>query len=200
MSNRNTEKLLKEHNDYVEKINSDLERLAKEVPESKILDRYRNEFQPITSKNPNYRQLQKQTKIARDFYESGITSPEAQRRSVAGAIDTLKKDYGIDYVNRRNFKSFFNFLDDARQRHLVGRYSSGYIIEKIKEAKDKGLTKAEIQANIQYWQEKYIKYDEDGKEIEPDKFVPIKVITGKRLENYREKVKERIKREAKGDY
>lgn len=191
---------VKEHNFYVEEINKNLRQLAKEMPESRMLRRYKGEFEPITSENPNNRTLNKALKYARDVYNSGVISVESEKRSVAGAIDTLRRDFGIDYVNRRNFRSFFNFLDDARARGLGAIYSSDQIITAIREAKQKGLNKSQIQANIKYWAEKYVKYDENGKIIEPDEYTEIKVITGKRLENYRAKIRRRARKEAKGDY
>lgn len=191
---------IKEHNFYVEEINKNLRRIAKEMPDSKLLARYKGEFEPITTDNPNNRTLNRALKYARDIYKSGVVSVESEKRSVAGAIDTLRRDYGIDYVNRRNFRSFFNFLDDARARGLGSLYSSDQIITAIREAKEKGLSKAEIQANIKYWAEKYVKYDEEGKIIEPDEYTEIKVITGKRLANYRAKIRKRARKEARGDY
>lgn len=188
-----------EYNYYAKMINKNLSKLAKEMPESRALERYRGEFEPITSDSPNKRMVSKLAKQARDIYKSGVTSLSSERRSVALAIDTLKKS-GINYVNKRNFKSFFNFLDDARARGLGALYSSTQMIEAFKEAKKKKLTKKQILANIDYWANKYIKYDEEGLIEEPDMVKPIKVITGKRLNNYMEKMKARIKKEAKGDY
>ena len=188
-----------EYNYYAKMINKNLSKLAKEMPDSRALERYRGEFEPITSDNPNKRMVSKLAKQARDIYKSGVTSLASERRSVALAIDTLKRN-GIDYVNKKNFKSFFNFLDDARARGLGALYSSTQLIEAFKEAKKKKLTKKQILANIDYWSNKYIKYDEDGLIEEPDAVKPIKVITGKRLNNYIEKMKARIKKEAKGDY
>ena len=190
---------LTEYNYYAKMINKNLSKLAKEMPESRALERYRGEFEPITSDNPNKRMVSKLAKQARDVYKSGVTSLSSERRSVALAIDTLKKQ-GINYVNKRNFKSFFNFLDDARARGLGALYSSTQMIEAFKEAKKKKLTKTQILANIDYWANKYIKYDEDGLIEEPDVVKPIRVITGKRLNKYMEKMKARIKKEAKGDY
>lgn len=188
-----------EHNYYVKMINRNLEKLAKTLPESKAIKRYYGEFQEITTDNPNYRQLLKQLKEVRDIYKSGVTSVSSQKRTMNLAIKTLKEQ-GLDYINKKNFGSFMNFLDDARARGLGAIYSSTQLIEAFKQAKNKGLTKAQILANIQYWAEKYVKYDEEGKIIEPDQYRPIKTITGKRLANYRAKAKARARAEAKGDY
>lgn len=188
-----------EYNYYAKMINKNLSKLAKEMPDSRALERYRGEFEEVTSANPNKRVLAKLLKRARDVYKSGVTSLDTQKRSVALAIDTLKAN-GIDYVNTKNFKYFFNFLDDARARGLGAIYSSDQIIEAIKEAKDKGLSKKDIQANIEYWASKSIKYDKEGKIIEPNSYNPLKAITGKRLENYKAKAKERAKRERTRGY
>lgn len=188
-----------EHNYYVKMLNRNLARLEQKMPESRALERYRGEFVEITSKNPNKRKVAEALKKVRDIYKSGVTSLSSERRSVALSIDTLKRN-GINYVNKKNFKSFFNFLDDARARGLGALYSSTQLIEAFKEAKKKKLTKTQILANIDYWANKYIKYDEDGLIEEPDMVKPIKVITGKRLNKYMEKMKARIKKEAKGDY
>ena len=186
---------LSEYNYYTKMINKNLSKLAKEYPESRALERYRGEFEL----NPEPQELKSMLKKARQVYKSGATSVSSERRSVALAIAKLK-DNGIDYVNKRNFKSFFNFLDDARARGLASLYNSTQIIEALKKAKDKGLSKADIRANIDYWANKYIKYDEDGKIIEPLEYKPISVVSGKRLENYKAKAKQRAKREAKRGY
>lgn len=188
-----------EYNYYAKMINKNLSKLAKELPESRALERYRGEFEPVTTDNPNKKLLNKLLKRARDVYKSGVTSLTNERRTMALAIDTLKAN-GIDFVNKRNFKSFFNFLDDARARGLGALYSSTQLIEAFKQAKDKGLSKKDIQANIDYWASKELRYDSEGKLIEPSSYQPIKVISGKRLENYKAKAKERAKREAKRGY
>lgn len=190
---------VKEFNQMAKLINKNLSKLAKEMPESRALERYRGEFQPITSKNPNKQVVNKLYKSAKNVLKMGVTDIDSERRSVALAIDTLKRS-GIDYVNKRNFKSFFNFLDDARARGLGALYSSTQLIEAFKEAKDKGLSKKEIMANIDYWSSKNIKYDDEGMIIEPDEYKPLKVIKGTRLDRYMNKIKDRIKKEAKGDY
>ena len=190
---------VKEFNQMAKLINKNLSKLAKEMPESRALERYRGEFQPITSKNPNKQVVNKLYKSAKNVLKMGVTDIDSERRSVALAIDTLKRS-GIDYVNKRNFKSFFNFLDDTRARGLGALYSSTQLIEAFKEAKDKGLSKKEIMANIDYWSNKNIKYDDEGMIIEPDEYKPLKVISGNRLNRYMDKIKDRIKKEAKGDY
>ena len=186
---------LSEYNYYAKMINKNLSKLAKELPESRALERYKGEFEL----DPDPQALKSMLKKAKQVYKSGATSVTKERRTMALAIDTLKEQ-GIDFVNRRNFKSFFTFLDDARARGLGALYSSTQLIEAIKQAKDKGLSKADIKANIDYWASKQLKYDNEGKLIEPLSFQPLKVVSGKRLENYKAKAKQRAKREAKRGY
>ena len=188
-----------EYNYYAKMINKNLTKLAKEIPDSRALERYRGEFQPITSDNPNKRVLAKLLKRARDVYKSGATSIKAERRTKALAIDTLKSR-GIDYVNNKNFNSFYKFLDYARACGLGSLYSSTQLIEAIKQAKDKGLSKSDIQANIDYWASEELKYDKEGMLIEPDEYKALKVVSGKRLDNYKAKAVKRAKREAKRGY
>ena len=199
MAKRKFKSKVTEYNYYAKLINRNLKKLSKEFPESRALERYRGEFEPITTPNANKRVVSKLLKKAKDLWSSGATSVKSEKRAVALAIDTLKSR-GIDYVNKRNFKYFYRFLDDARARGLGSLYSSTQLIEAIKEAKDKGLSKADIKANIEYWARKELKYDKEGRLIEPNSYQSLKVISGKRLENYKAKAKDRAKREAKRGY
>ena len=64
------------------------------------------------------------------------------------------------------------FLDDARAKGLGALYSSTQLIEAIQEAKQKGLTKAQIKKNIERWA-KNVDRDKEGKIVE--------VVTPKKL-------------------
>ncbi len=81
------------------------------------------------------------------------------------ALDTLHRE-GYDYINRRNFNSFMRFLDDARAKGLGALYSSTQLIDKIKEMKDRRLTKTQILKNIDRWSRQNVKRDKEGKVIE----------------------------------
>lgn len=158
------EKVMNEYNDYVRRINENMDQIEKDQPDSIALERYRGYFREIKDKNLDYRTMQRMRKQAREVYESGQTSLDAVERSKELALKTLHEE-GYDYINRKNFNSFMRFLDDARAKGLGSLYSSTQLIEKIREAKEKGLTKAEIKANIERWS-KQIPRDDDGKEIE----------------------------------
>lgn len=160
----------KAYNKMVTDINRQIRKLEKADPESVSLERYRNYFQKVTTRNPNYRTIQKLYSTAKRVLSSGELSVEAQARSKANALKTLHEE-GMTYINSRNFNSYMRFLDDARARGMSALYSSTQIIEAIHEAKQQGLTKDQILANIDRWS-KQVKRDREGKiieQIEPKK-------------------------------
>lgn len=164
MARRSVSKLLEKYEAYRQKIEANLEEIRAHDPDSVILEKWNDYYQPITSDNPNYQAVNKAYKSIKKLYESGATSLDKSERSIANAIDTLQRK-GYD-INRRNFNSFMRFLDDARSRGLGSLYSSTQIIDLIKEAKSKKLTNAQIKANIEKWARQTVKYDQEGKVVE----------------------------------
>lgn len=188
------------YNYYAKLLNKQLEKLSKEAPESRALERYKGEFEELAKDTKPSNTTKTLSNYARKLYKSGALSLNSERRSKALAINKINDLIGEDVLTSKNFNAFFKFVDDARARGLGSLYTSTQLVEAIKQAKNKGLTADQIRTNIQYWEDKYIKYDKDGKMIEPYSYKPLKVISGKRLENYRQKAKDRVKREAKRGY
>lgn len=164
ISQQTKEGVRQEFNQYVEEINQQIAELEREMPDSIAIDRWKGYFYPIDDPNLDYNTMRRLRSQARSVLESGQLSVESVKRSVANAIETLHRE-GYDYINRRNFNSFMRFLDDARARGLGALYSSTQLIEKIHEAKKRGLTKREIKKNIARWADQ-IKRDKEGKVIE----------------------------------
>lgn len=153
-------------NDLVDKIERQLDVIEQSDPESIIRERWEGYFQKYDgSEKINEAAFNKMYKKAKDLYESGALSPDAVDRSIGGAISTIRNQFGID-IDRRNFNSFMRFLDDARARGLAKVYDSEQLLSAISEAKKKGLTKAQISANIERWAERAVKLDAEGKQIE----------------------------------
>ena len=166
MSKYASKRRIKNFNDLVDKIERQLDVIEESDPESVVGDRWRGYFQKYRGDEQiNEAAFNKMYKQARDLYESGALSPENVERSIGGAISTIRNKFGID-IDRRNFNSFMRFLDDARARGLAKVYDSEQILNAIAEAKKKGLTKAQIQANIDRWAKKAVKLDAEGKQIE----------------------------------
>lgn len=157
--------IIEEFNRNVREINRNLEELEKASPDSVALERYKGMFEEIDDPNYNYNALRRLNKSAKELLRSGVTSVEGQERSIGLALDTLHKE-GYDYINRRNFNSFMRFLDDARAKGLGALYSSTQLIEKIKEMKQRKLSKTQILKNIDRWAKANVKRDREGKIIE----------------------------------
>lgn len=164
-SRQTKENLLRDFNRNVRQINQNLEELERKTPDSIALERYKGEFYEINDPDYNYNALRRMNKRAKEILKSGVTSVEGQERSMSLALDTLHRE-GYDYINRRNFNSFMRFLDDARAKGLGALYSSEQLIEKIKEMKDRRLTKGQILKNIDRWSKQNVKRDREGKVIE----------------------------------
>lgn len=164
-SRQTKENLLRDFNRNVRQINQNLEELERKTPDSIALERYKGEFYEINDPDYNYNALRRMNKRAKEILKSGVTSVEGQERSMSLALDTLHRE-GYDYINRRNFNSFMRFLDDARAKGLGALYSSEQIIEKIKEMKDRRLTKGQILKNIDRWSRQNVKRDREGKVVE----------------------------------
>lgn len=174
MARKNSEQIKVEYNQAVKEINKAIRKLSKHDPDSVTLDRYRGYFKPVTSKRPDYEEVRKMYKQAKELLESGSLSIEGHERSIANAIETLHRD-GYEFINRRNFNSFMRFLDDARARGLGSLYSSEQILEAVHRAKQKGLTESEIRKNIDRWSDQ-ISMDNEGRVIEVKKPKQLRVL------------------------
>ena len=167
MTRKATRQQIERYNDMVDRINYALQSLEQSDPDAVSLERWRGYF---VKEDPNAtldsRTLTAMARQAKRLLESGQLSIEAQERSVASTIETLKNDLDLDFINRRNFNSFMRFLDDARARGLGTIYDSEQLLNAIHEAKQKGLTKAQIRANMDRWAKKAVKLDKNGKQIE----------------------------------
>ena len=157
-------RLRDEYNKMVDLINKQLKRLEKADPDAVSIGRYRNYFQKVTSNRPNYRTMQKMYSSAKRLLDSGELSLVSSERSKASGIQTFHR-MGHTWVNKRNYNALIAFLDDARSRGLGSLYSSEQLAAAYYEINNKGLSKSDIQKNIDKWS-KQIKRDGEGKTIE----------------------------------
>lgn len=151
-------------NEYVDILEKQLDRIEEIDPDSVAIEKYRGVYYKLEGP-VSYNALRPVMKSIRQLVKSGQLSLDNYKRSKASAIDTLHRD-GLDFINGRNFNSYVRFLDDARQRHLASVYSSEQIIKAVHEARMRGLTKAQIRANMDRWAKQAVKYDKQGKQIE----------------------------------
>ena len=187
-----SERAVKEFNEYVRKINQDLSELQHYDPDAVSLERWTGEFSELDPKQKwNANTVRKMKSAAKRLYESGQLSWDAEQRSKATAIQTLREDYGYDFIDGRNFSAFMHFLDDARARGLASIYSSEQMIEAYQEMREKGLSKKQIIENINRWANKAIKYDKEGKLIEREETPPLKVVRTRKEYGLKSAIKER---------
>ena len=148
----------------VDMINEQLKQLEKADPDAVSIGRYRNYFQHVSTDRPNYRTISKLHASAKKLLQSGELSLISNERAKASGIETFHR-MGHTWVNKRNYNALIAFLDDARARGLGSLYSSDQLVTAYHEAKEKGLSKSDIQKNINKWSEQ-VKHDSDGKTIE----------------------------------
>jgi len=186
---------VEDYNEYVRKINQDLSELRHYDPDAKSLERWTGEFYELDpNKKWNAATLRGMMKNAKKVYESGQLSWDAEQRSKATAIQTLREEYGYDFIDGRNFSAFMHFLDDARARGLASIYSSEQMIEAYQEMREKGLSRKQIIENIDRWANKAIRYDKEGKLIEREETPPLKVVRTRKEYGLKDAIKERHSR------
>lgn len=190
-----SEKSVEEYNEYVRKINQDLSELQHYDPDAKSLERWQGEFSELDPKQKwNANTVRKMKSQAKRLYESGQLSWDAEQRSKATAIQTLREEYGYDFIDGRNFSAFMHFLDDARARGLASIYSSEQMIEAYQEMRQKGLSRKQVLENINRWANKAIRYDKEGKLIEREETPPLKVVRTRKEYGLKSEIKERHSR------
>ena len=190
-----SEKSVSEYNEYVRKINQDLSELQHYDPDAVSLERWVGEFSELDpTKKWNANAVRKMKAQAKSLYESGQLSLDVEQRSKATAIQTLREEYGYDFINGRNFSAFMHFLDDARARGLASIYSSEQMIEAYQQMREKGLSRKQIIENINRWANKAIRYDKEGKLIERENTPPLKVVRTRKEYGLKDAIKERHSR------
>lgn len=154
----------KRYGDIANKVRRNLRYLEKHNPSSVALERYGlSEFPTATTlKNEGYdmRSLQRLTNYAKKALEQ--TQPSNVKRAERLAIETINKDYGVKFINGRNINAFFRFMDDLRARGVATAKSSKVWAETYEKIRKKGLTKSEIELNMEYWLQEFEKLSSEG--------------------------------------
>lgn len=182
---------INKYNSLVKKLRSKLNAIEEYDPDSVVMERYRSAHRTL-AEGVRYldRTVTKAINKISELLDSDRLSLDTYKRSKALGIEKLQKA-GLDYINERNFNSFMRFLNDAQARGLGTVFSSDTIVDKIKEAKNMGLTKAQINENIRRWEKQYIKRDKEGKIIEVVNPPEMKVVKVRKLHPDRRKKKKR---------
>lgn len=162
----------KRYGDIANKVRRNLRYLEKHNPSSVALERYGlSEFPTATTlKKEGYdmRSLQRLTNYAKKALEQ--TQPSNVKRAERLAIETINKDYGVKFINGRNINAFFRFMDDLRARGVATAKSSKVWAETYEKIRKQGLTKSEIELNMEYWLQEFEKLSSEGQaeDFSPD--------------------------------
>lgn len=162
----------KRYGDIANKVRRNLRYLEKHNPSSVALERYGlSEFPTATTlKKEGYdmRSLQMLTNYAKKALEQ--TQPSNVKRAERLAIETINKDYGVKFINGRNINAFFRFMDDLRARGVATAKSSKVWAETYEKIRKQGLTKSEIELNMEYWLQEFEKLSSEGQaeDFSPD--------------------------------
>lgn len=154
----------KRYGDIANKVRRNIRYLEKHNPSSVALERYGlSEFPTATTlKKEGYdmRSLQRLTNYAKKALEQ--TQPSNVKRAERLAIETIQKDYGVKFINGRNINAFFRFMDDLRARGVATAKSSKVWAETYEKIRKQGLTKSEIELNMDYWLQEFEKLSAEG--------------------------------------
>lgn len=138
------------------RLRSQIRKLEKRYPESVALEQGRREDWgglKTLPKDYSLKDLKRLTKYAEKTLKSGLYSLQRHRRAYANAQLSLEQDYGLK-IDQKDVGAYFRFLDDLRARGLASiLYNrSGKL---FREAKKKGLSRSDLQANIDRWSNEY---------------------------------------------
>ena len=165
MKRSKTSTLWKQYSQISQKVRKNIRYLEKHNPSSVALERYGlSEFPTMTQlKREGYdtRSLKRLTGYAKKALEQ--TQPSTIKRAERLAIETINKDYGVKFINGRNINAFFRFMDDLRDRGVATAKSSKVWAETYEKIRKQGLTKNEIELNMDYWLQEFEKLSSEGK-------------------------------------
>lgn len=120
---------------------------------AEVVQRNAGNFQTLTSLGDiNRTQLAQEIAATRKFLASGSSRVTEYAQVRQNAIESFHRS-GYEFVNESNLDALYQFLEDARARHLGSIYGSDQLIETFERAEKRGLTSEQLLGNIEYWAE-----------------------------------------------
>ena len=121
---------------------------------AEIVQRRAGDFRPLKELGDLNRQLLAQElSSTQKFLASGSSRVREYGQVRQNIIDSFNEN-GYDFVNESNLDDLYQFLEDARARHLGSMYGSDQLIETWNRAQKRGMTPEQLLGNIEYWAEK----------------------------------------------
>lgn len=103
--------------------------------------------------NMNRMQIAQELSSTQKFLASGSSRVKEYGQVRQNIIDSFNEN-GYDFVNESNLDDLYQFLEDARARHLGSMYGSDQLIETWNRAQKRGMSPEQLLGNIEYWAEK----------------------------------------------
>ena len=122
---------------------------------AEIVQRRSGDFAPLSQmpKNMTRQQIANELSSTLKFLASDSSRVSEYGRVRQNIIQSFQ-DNGYEFVNEKNLDSLYQFLEDARARHLGSMYGSDQLIETWHRAQKRGMTPEQLLGNIEYWAEK----------------------------------------------
>lgn len=121
---------------------------------AEIVQRRSGDFRPLKELGDlNRQQLAQELSSTQKFLASGSSRVKEYGQVRQNIIDSFNEN-GYDFVNESNLDDLYQFLEDARARHLGSMYGSDQLIETWNRAQKRGMTPEQLLGNIEYWAEK----------------------------------------------
>lgn len=121
---------------------------------AEIVQRRAGDFRPLKELgNLNRQQLAQELSSTQKFLASGSSRVKEYGQVRQNIINSFQEN-GYDFVNESNLDDLYQFLEDARARHLGSMYGSDQLIETWNRAQKRGMTPEQLLGNIEYWAEK----------------------------------------------
>ena len=120
---------------------------------AEIVQRRAGDFRPLKELgNLNRQQLAQELSSTQKFLASGSSRVKEYGQVRQNIIDSFNEN-GYEFVNESNLDDLYQFLEDARSRHLGSMYGSDQLIETWNRAQKRGMTPEQLLGNIEYWAE-----------------------------------------------
>lgn len=121
---------------------------------AEIVQRRAGDFRPLKELGDlNRQQLAQELSSTQKFLASGSSRVKEYGQVRQNIINSFNEN-GYDFVNESNLDDLYQFLEDARARHLGSMYGSDQLLETWNRAQKRGMTPEQLLGNIEYWAEK----------------------------------------------
>lgn len=153
-SSKTTAELRREYSKLAYKARQRLGNIASRFGQkAEVVQRHAGDFGTLKSLGTvNRTQLSQEIAATRRFLASGSSRVSEYAQVRQNAIESFQRS-GYEFVNEENLDDLYQFLEDARARHLGSIYGSDQLIETFERAQKRGLSSEQLLGNIEYWAE-----------------------------------------------